>query len=179
MRILPYRPLRTGVIITGNEVYYGLVQDAFEDILRPKLTKFGAEILGFRKCPDEAETLRSAILDFQEKGAELILLTGGMSVDPDDVTPAAIRASGARAVTQGYPMQPGNMLTPAYLGKTVLVGVPGASMHAKITSLDVILPRIFAGVEIRGEDVAAFGSGGFCLGCKTCTWPVCYFGFSQ
>ena len=178
MRVLPYRALKTGVVITGSEVYYGRIKDAFEPILTEKLNNFGAQILGFTKCPDDAGMLRRTIDGFLAQGAELILLTGGMSVDPDDLTPAAIRETGARMVTQGYPMQPGNMLTVAYLEKTVLIGVPGASMHAKVTSLDVFLPRVFAGVEIKAEDVASFGEGGFCLGCKVCTWPVCYFGFA-
>ena len=176
LSVRPYRPLKAGAVITGSEVYYGRIPDAFEPILRKKLEAFHAEILGFTKCPDDEERILSAVNAFVEQGAELILLTGGMSVDPDDVTPTAIRRSGARLVTQGYPMQPGNMLTVAYLGETVLMGVPGASMHSKVTSLDVFLPRVFAGVEIREEDVAAFGEGGFCSGCKVCTWPMCYFG---
>ena len=120
----------------------------------------------------------SAARAYLAQGADLILFTGGMSVDPDDLTPTAIRQTGARLVTQGYPMQPGNMLTIAYLEKTALIGVPGASMHSKITSLDVFLPRVFAGVEIRAEDVASFGHGGLCMNCKNCTWPRCYFGLS-
>lgn len=177
LSVKPYRPLKTGVVITGGEVYYGRIQDAFEPILTPKLRAFGAELLGFTKCPDELEKILAAVGDFLSRGAELILLTGGMSVDPDDLTPTAIRRTGARLVTQGYPMQPGNMLTVAYLEKTALVGVPGASMHSRTTSLDVFLPRLFAGIELRAEDVASFGEGGFCMGCKVCTWPSCYFGF--
>ena len=114
--------------------------------------------------------------DFLTRGAELILLTGGMSVDPDDVTPTAIRECGGRFVTQGVPMQPGNMLTIAYAGNTVLVGVPGASMHSPVTSLDVFLPRIFAGIEITKEEIAGYGEGGLCWNCGTCTFPVCSFG---
>jgi molybdopterin biosynthesis enzyme len=99
-----------------------------------------------------------------------------MSVDPDDVTPRPSRRTGARAVVQGVPMQPGNMLNIAYLGDTVLVGVPGASMHSKVTSLEVFLPRIFAGVEITEKEIPGYGEGGLCMGCKVCTYPKCYFG---
>ena len=106
-------------------------------------------------------------------------MTGGMSVDPDDLTPTAIRSTGARLVTQGVPMQPGNMLTMAYLGNTMLIGVPGASMHSPVTSLDVFLPRIFAGLEIKAEDIAGFGEGGFCMGCKECRYPICHFGIKE
>jgi molybdenum cofactor synthesis domain-containing protein len=177
MTVAPYRALKTGVVITGSEVYYGRIKDAFQPILTEKLEAYGAEILGFTKCPDDQDMIISAVNAFLEQGAELILLTGGMSVDPDDLTPTAIRMTGAKVVTQGFPMQPGNMLTVAYLGKTALIGVPGASMHSKVTSLDVFLPRVFAGIELKSEDVAGFGEGGFCMGCKECTWPKCYFGF--
>ena len=176
MRVAPYKKLSAGVVITGSEVYYGRIKDAFEPILTKKLDAFGAEKLGFTKCPDDLDMIKAAIDDYLKKGADLILLTGGMSVDPDDLTPTAIRETGGRFVTQGYPMQPGNMLTIAYKGKTAIVGVPGASMHSKTTSLEVFLPRIFAGLEIKAEDVAAFGDGGLCSGCKECTWPRCYFG---
>lgn len=175
--VRPYRGLKAAAVITGSEVYYGRIKDAFEPILTEKLNNFGADILGFAKCPDDTDAILSAVNGFLARGAELILLTGGMSVDPDDLTPGAIRRTGARVVTQGFPMQPGNMLTVAYLGEAVLIGVPGASMHSKVTSLDVFLPRVFAGVEIKAEDVAGFGEGGFCAGCGECTWPKCYFGF--
>ena len=137
---------------------------------------YNADLLGFTKCPDDLEMILTAINAFVARGAELILLTGGMSVDPDDVTPLAIRNCGATLITQGVPIQPGNMLTMAYLGKTMLIGVPGASMHSPITSLEVFLPRVFAGVEITREEIADYGEGGFCIGCKECTFPVCYFG---
>ena len=174
--VMPLRPLKTSIIITGSEVYTGRIPDKFEPILRKKLGAFGADILSVTKCPDDLDTLLSAIDSCIASGAELILMTGGMSVDPDDLTPTAIRQTGARLVVRGVPMQPGNMLTMAYLGETLLIGVPGATMHAPVTSLDVFLPRIFAGIEITKADTASLGEGGLCLGCKACTYPVCYFG---
>lgn len=176
LTVLPYKPLKTGIIITGSEVYSGRIQDRFEPILREKLAKFGGEVLGAEKCPDDLERIQEALDRFLSMGAELVLLTGGMSVDPDDLTPTAIWRSGARRVCQGVPMQPGNMLTIGYLENTTLVGVPGASMHSKTTSLDVFLPRIFAGLEIRGETLSAYGDGGLCMNCDDCTYPRCYFG---
>lgn len=176
LSVMPYQPLRCGVIITGSEIYYGRIPDAFESVMRGKLPKFGAEILGFTKCPDDLDAILAAIEAFRGRGAELILLTGGMSVDPDDVTPTAIRRCGARLVTQGVPMQPGNMLTVAYLDNTTLIGVPGASMHSPTTSLDIFLPRVFAGLELTREELIAHGEGGFCMGCAVCHWPICYFG---
>lgn len=176
MSVLPFRPLKTAVIITGSEVYEGLIEDRFEPVLRAKLPAYGAQIIGVRKCPDELDRLLEAMEGFLAQGAELLLMTGGMSVDPDDLTPTAIRQSGARLVTQGVPMQPGNMLTLAYRGRAAIIGVPGASLHAKVTSLDVFLPLIFAGVELRPQDIAALGDGGLCLGCESCIFPRCAFG---
>ena len=176
LSIKPFKPLKCGVIITGSEIYYGRIQDKFEPIMRKKLDAFGAQQLGYVKCPDDLTAILDAIASFRAQGAELILLTGGMSVDPDDLTPTAIRSCGAQLVVQGMPMQPGNMLTIAYLDETVLIGVPGASMHSPVTSLDVFLPRIFAGVRIRREDTLILGEGGFCRGCKECHYPMCYFG---
>lgn len=177
--VLPFKALQCGVIITGSEVYYGRIQDKFEPVMRKKLHSFGAELLGVTKCPDDLDMLLGAINSFKIQGAELILLTGGMSVDPDDLTPSAIRQSGAEIITQGVPMQPGNMLTMAYLGDMMLVGVPGASMHSPITSLDVFLPRIFAGLKITKEEIPGYGEGGLCMGCTECRYPICYFGRSS
>ena len=179
LTVKPYGTKKAAMIITGSEIYYGRIQDAFEPILRKKLEAFDAEVLGVTKCPDDTEMILSAIGKFREQGADLILLTGGMSVDPDDVTPTAIARSGARVAVRGVPMQPGNMLNVAYLENTVLVGVPGASMHSPVTSLDVFLPWIFAGREITKEAVSGCGDGGLCLGCKECRWPNCYFGFGR
>ncbi len=178
LSVLPYKPLRAGVIVTGSEVYYGRIEDKFIPIMSKKLAYYGAEQLGSVKCPDELPTISAAIDGFLRRGAELILLTGGMSVDPDDLTPTAIRNTGARVVAQGVPMQPGNMLMLAYLGQTLLVGVPGASMHSKTTALDYFLPRIFAGLEIRKEDIAGLGEGGLCAVCSECAFPNCTFGRS-
>lgn len=174
--VLPFRPLKTGVIITGGEVYYGRIQDGFEPVLTPKLRGYGASLLGFTKCPDDLEAILAAAADFRARGAELLLFTGGMSVDPDDVTPTAIRAMAEELVTQGVPMQPGNMLTIAYAGDCVLLGVPGASLHSPVTSLDVFLPRIFAGVKITREEIAGYGEGGLCRNCPVCQYPNCAFG---
>ena len=178
MAVRPFLPLRCGVVITGSEVYYGRIQDKFEPVMKAKLQSYGAQLLGFVKCPDDLDMILEAVQSFKEQGADLILLTGGMSVDPDDLTPTAIRRSGAELVTQGVPIQPGNMLTMAYLGDTMLIGVPGASMHYKTTSLDIFLPRIFTGMRITKEEIAEYGVGGFCMFCAECTYPRCYFGFS-
>ena len=178
LTIRPYLPLRAGLIITGTEVYTGRVEDLFEPVLRGKMAQYGAKVLGLQKCPDDPAHIQKAAEDFLEQGADLILFTGGMSVDPDDVTPLAIRKTGAVVVSQGLPMQPGNMLMLAYLEDTALIGVPGAAMHRKITSLDVILPRIFTGETLKTADLLQLGEGGLCLDCTPCGYPACYFGRS-
>ena len=177
--VKPYTVKRVGAVITGSEIYNGRIKDAFEPILRRKVERFGAELERVTICDDNLEMIMGAISDYINSGLELILLTGGMSVDPDDLTPTAIRESGANVLTQGVPMQPGNMLTIAFLDGAALIGVPGASMHAPVTSLDVFLPRIMAKVAISPDEISGFGEGGFCLSCKICKYPACYFGVSK
>ncbi|GAG56474.1 unnamed protein product, partial [marine sediment metagenome] len=140
-----YKKLKVAIITTGNEVYKGLIQDGFGPLLKEKFSYFGAELQGQTFCPDNIEEIKKAILQFRKQGADLIALSGGMSVDPDDLTPGAIRESGAKVVTYGVPVQPGNMFMLAYLGKTALIGIPGASLSYKNTILDIVLPRIFIG----------------------------------
>jgi len=137
---------------------------------------FGAHVLGHTYCPDELGMIDQAIKKYKSEGADLIVLTGGMSVDPDDLTHQAIRDSGAEVITYGVPAQPGNMFMLAYLDKTALMGVPGAAIYFKTTVLDLVLPRVFAGESLSKSDFARMGEGGFCLNCDTCTYPRCYFG---
>lgn len=171
-----FKKLKVGIIITGDEVYYNRIQDRFEPVLTQKFKRFNPEILGFIKCPDDLGKINEALDEFLDKGADLVIFTGGMSVDPDDLTPTAIRESGAEIITQGIPMQPGNMLTVGKLDNTYLVGVPGASIHAPTTSFDVFMPRLFAGIELKKADFVELGEGGLCINCKTCHYPICYFG---
>ncbi|RNC29203.1 MAG: CinA-like protein [Candidatus Dichloromethanomonas elyunquensis] len=174
--VKPYQKLKAGIIITGNEVFKGRIEDKFGPVIRRKIEDDNTEILGEVYCPDEMSKLNEAIESFLKKGSDLIILTGGMSVDPDDLTPGAIKNSGARIVTYGAPVQPGNMFMMAYLNQTVLLGVPGAAIYHKTTILDVVLPRIFAGEILTREDFIKMGEGGFCLGCERCRYPMCYFG---
>lgn len=177
LSVRPYRPLKCGLVITGDEVFYGRIPDLFEPVMRRKVQAFGGVFLGAAKAPDQLSAIQEAIAGFLAQGAELVLLTGGMSVDPDDLTPTAIRATGAQVITQGVPMQPGNMLMLASLPSTTLMGVPGGALQGKTTAVDVFLPRIFAGVPPSAQEVARQGKNGFCLGCAQCHYPVCYFGF--
>lgn len=155
-----FKKLKVGCIITGDEVYYGRIKDAFRPVLREKLAEFGAEVLGYEFLPDDEERIVATFETFKEKGADLVIFTGGMSVDPDDITPRAIRKTGADVIVQGIPMQPGNMLMVARCGETYLMGVPGASIHSKMTSFDFFLPRVFAGIDLKREDFLEMAEGG-------------------
>jgi molybdenum cofactor synthesis domain-containing protein len=168
--------LKVGILITGSEIYTGRIQDKFEPVLRKKLSQYDAEIIGCRICDDDLPMLEAALREQLEAGADLILMTGGMSVDPDDLTPTAIRNVGANIITHGMPSQPGNMLLVGYAGKTCIVGVPGAAVKLPTTTLDVVLPQIFAGVPFTKEDFVRLGDGGFCQSCGACHWPNCTFG---
>lgn len=175
-QVKKFENLKVGIIITGDEVYYGRIQDKFEKVLRRKLSDYDCEILDVKFCPDDLEKIQEALDFYLENDADLVIFTGGMSVDPDDLTPTAIRNSKAEMIFQGVPIQPGNMLTVGKLENTYLVGVPGASINAPITSFDILLPRLFAKVEIKREDFMKMGEGGLCQNCEDCTYPVCYFG---
>lgn len=173
--VKPYDKLKVGIVITGSEVFYGKIDDKFGPVIKKKLKYYNTKILGQTYCPDEISKLDEAVASFLEMGADLIILTGGMSVDPDDLTPGAIKNTGAKVITYGVPVQPGNMSMIAYLDETVLLGVPGAAIHSKTTFLDVVLPRIFARDILTKEDFIDMAEGGFCLGCEVCRYPKCSF----
>jgi molybdenum cofactor synthesis domain-containing protein len=173
--IKKYKKLRAALITTGNEIYKKRIQDKFGPVIRKKLEFFNAQYLGQNFCPDVIEEIKNEIFHAKQQEADLIILTGGMSVDPDDLTPGAIRESGAKIVTYGAPVQPGNMFMMAYLGETVLLGVPGCAMYYRTTILDVVLPRIFIGEILTKEDFIKMGEGGFCLNCEVCRYPQCFF----
>ncbi|HHX36847.1 MAG TPA: molybdopterin-binding protein [Clostridiaceae bacterium] len=166
--IAPYRPLKTAMVITGGEIYSGRIKDAFAPILRKKIAHYGGVELGATICPDDVEFISNAVKSYANQGADLILMTGGMSVDPDDVTPTVIRSLADKFLFQGLPVQPGNMLTVGYMETTMLVGVPGASMHSPVTSLDLFLPMIYGGVPFSQADAISMGEGGLSI-CRH--WP--------
>lgn len=172
----PYRRRRVGVTITGSEVYHGRVKDKFEPVVREKLARYPAEIVGVTICDDDLDMITAAAKRHLALGADLLIFTGGMSVDPDDLTPSAIRALGAQVVSHGVPAQPGNMTLAAYAGGTAILGVPGAAISLPTTIFDVLLPQIFAGDRLTKEDLVNLGDGGLCQMCQTCRWPNCTFG---
>ena len=172
----PYQARKAGVIITGSEVYSGRIQDKFEPVVRKKLAAYPGEILGVKICDDDLEMIISAAKGFLEAGADFLIFTGGMSVDPDDLTPTAIRQLGAEIVTHGVPSQPGNMTLAAYLGNVAILGVPGAAISLPTTMFDVLLPQIYTGERLTKKDLINLGEGGLCQQCKVCHFPNCTFG---
>ncbi|MEG6615784.1 molybdopterin-binding protein [Peptococcaceae bacterium 1198_IL3148] len=177
IKVLPLANLKVAAIITGNEVYYGRIEDKYRQILTEKVQQYGAGLVETVYQPDDSEAITNTILDLKAKGMELIICAGGMSVDPDDVTPDAIRATGAQVVTYGSPVLPGAMFMLAYLDDDVpLLGMPACGMYSKTTVLDLVLPRILAGEKLIRQDIANLGYGGLCSNCKVCHYPHCPFG---
>ncbi|CAH1231565.1 Putative competence-damage inducible protein [Paenibacillus allorhizoplanae] len=161
LEVKPFRKLRVGVITTGSEVFKGRIQDKFGPVVKEKVAQLGSEVVDQRFVSDDSEAIVGEIHALAALGVDLVLVTGGMSVDPDDRTPGAIKAAGARVVSYGTPMLPGSMLMIAYLGDLPIMGLPGCVMHDPYTSFDVLLPRICAGEEIVRTDITEMGYGGF------------------
>lgn len=181
LSVEPFRLRTAAVIATGSEVASGLIEDRFTPVMVEKLAAYGIETVMRATPGDERDDVVAAIGEALAAGVDLVLCTGGMSVDPDDNTPGAIRAAGARVVTYGAPVLPGAMLLVGYFdepgGRSVpVLGVPGCAMYSRATVLDLVLPRIAAGVPIERADLVRMGEGGLCLGCPECTFPHCPFG---
>lgn len=176
MRVVPYTLKKAVVITTGSEVFHGRIEDKFTPVLIEKLKAYGIEVVRHVVTDDGIDNVTAAI-NASREGADIVLCTGGMSVDPDDNTPGAIKASGAHIITYGAPVLPGAMfLLGYYEDGTPVLGLPGCVMYAKATIFDLVMPRIAAGIRLSKEDFVAYGEGGLCLGCKPCTYPHCPFG---
>ncbi len=177
LSLLPYKLKKAGVITTGSEVAKGRIEDRFTPVIEQKLAPFGITMTEHMVVDDEMDHLLEALAEMKKKDVDIILCTGGMSVDPDDNTPGAIRRSGAQIITYGAPVLPGAMFLLGYYedGRPVM-GLPGCVMYAAATIFDLVLPRIAAGVRLTKQDFVVLGEGGLCLGCKPCTYPHCTFG---
>jgi molybdenum cofactor synthesis domain-containing protein len=174
--VLPYTPMKIAIVTTGSEVYHGRIKDAFGPVIKAKVEEYGCEVIGQSILPDDENQITEAIAKWIEKGAEMVVCTGGMSVDPDDVTPTAIQKTGAEIVTYGAPVLPGAMMLVAYKGDIPILGLPGCVMYSKRTVFDLVLPRILAKQRLSFADIAAYGHGGLCMECEVCTYPSCSFG---
>ncbi|MGX8774209.1 MAG: molybdopterin-binding protein [Bacillota bacterium] len=178
LNVLPFLHKKVGIVTTGNEVFHGRIEDTFTPVVMEKVKAFGAEIIGHKYSDDANEHIEEAIRELIAEGADMILCTGGMSVDPDDRTPLAIRNVCGSVVTYGAPVLPGAMFLLAYYGdgNIPVMGLPGCVMYAYRTIFDLVLPRVFAGEILSKEDFDRLGQGGLCLDCETCTFPNCGFG---
>ena len=177
LSLTPWKLKTCGLITTGSEVAKGLIQDAFTPVIVDKLAACGITVTEHCLPGDDRAAITAAALDFHAKGVDLVLCTGGMSVDPDDRTPGAIKDTGAEIISYGAPVLPGAMFLLAYFADgTPILGLPGCVMYAKATVFDLVLPRIAAGVPISRRELKALGHGGLCLGCPECRYPVCPFG---
>jgi len=168
--------LKVGVIITGTEVYEGRIKDKFAPILKDKIQYYGGELLEIKYAPDNREKIEEGMRNLIEFGADIVLATGGMSVDADDVTPIAIKNISDKVVSYGVPALPGNMLMLAYFKDIPIIGIPAGALYCKITSFDLLFPRIMAGDKIQKQDIISLSHGGVCLQCKECIYPNCAFG---
>lgn len=180
LELKPFLPKKVGIVTTGNEVYSGRIKDTFTPVVVEKLKEYGGEVVSHVTWNDDDRKVTASILEMIEQGADVVICTGGMSVDPDDKTPLAIRNTGAKIVSYGAPVLPGAMFLLAYYEKegrkAVIMGLPGCVMYAKRTIFDLILPRVMADDQVTGEELAALGEGGLCLNCPDCTFPNCGFG---
>ena len=173
----PYVLKRAGIVTTGSEVFSGRIEDKFTPVVVEKLQKYGIETTDIKIVDDDMEHIKNAILELKEKGCELIVTTGGMSVDPDDRTPGAIKQTGAKVISYGAPVLPGAMFCLAYFEDgTPILGLPGCVMYAKSTIFDLMLPRVAAKIPVTRRDITSLGHGGLCLGCAECRYPACSFG---
>jgi hypothetical protein len=166
----------TGLVITGNEVYHGLIEDRFAPILSEKIRALGSKVGGITFAPDDAVKISAAIQSLIDRGCDLLMLSGGMSVDPDDVTRKGIRRAGATEMHYGAAVLPGAMFLVAYIGDIPLLGVPACGLYHRTTVLDLVLPRILAGERIGKAQLAFLGHGGLCRDCEDCVYPHCPFG---
>ncbi|NLF34393.1 MAG: molybdopterin-binding protein [Clostridiales bacterium] len=177
LELLPWKLRTAGLVVTGGEVVSGLVEDTFTPVILDKLAAYGILVQVRRLPGDDMEAIAGAILDCKAQGVDIILCAGGMSVDPDDRTPGAIKQAGVRVVAYGAPVLPGAMFLLGYFEDgTPVMGLPGCVMYAGATIFDLVLPRVAAGVPVSRADLVRLGHGGLCLGCAQCHYPICPFG---
>ncbi len=175
-RVRPLRRANAGILITGSEVYSRLIEDQFEPLLRRKMEAVGARVLRVAFAPDEIGIIAGEVRRLLSEGADLLLITGGMSVDPDDVTRQAVIEAGGTDLLYGAPVIPGAMFMIATIGSVPVLGVPACGLYHETTIFDLVLPRVLAGERLSRREIAALGHGGLCLHCGECRYPRCPFG---
>jgi molybdenum cofactor synthesis domain-containing protein len=173
IQIKPLRPWRVGMVTTGSEVYHGRITDTFGPVIRQKFTDLGSEVFAQILVSDDRGRTVAAIRRLIAEGAEMVVATGGMSVDPDDQTPGSVRAAGGDLVAYGAPVFPGAMFMRAYIGRVPILGLPGCVMYFEATIFDLIVPRLLAGESVRRRDIVVLGHGGSWAACPECRYPRC------
>lgn len=176
LNVRPYKKYKVGIITTGNEVFYGRIEDKFGPVILEKLKPYNSEIIGQALCPDDKEIIKEKAREFLDKGATMIIFTGGMSVDPDDMTPTSIIELGGELISYGAPVLPGSMFLLSYLGDIPMMGLPGCVMFAKKTVFDLVLGRVMTGEKLTKADIMRYATGGLCQSCEICHYPNCTFG---
>ncbi len=176
LAVKPFRPARVGAVITGSEIYEGLMPDGFDQTVGAKIRQMGCELAAKRLAPDDPAFIARTILELKDLGCEIILTTGGLSVDPDDVTRQGVRKTGARTVFYGTPVLPGAMFLYSILDNCVILGLPACVYYHHVTVFDLIFPRILAGESVSAAEISEMGHGGLCLNCEVCRYPACPFG---
>lgn len=176
IEVKPMAEWPIGVVTTGSEVYGGLIKDEFGPVVEKKFSELGGSVMRQVLVSDDRDMTVKAILELIDEGAKMVVVTGGMSVDPDDRTPASIRATGAEVIAYGAPVFPGAMFMLAYKNDVPIIGLPGCVMYHKATIFDLVVPRILAGETVTLQDIQNMGHGGFCAGCPECRYPLCGFG---
>lgn len=174
--IEPLRSMKVGIVTTGNEVFYGRIKDQFGPVIKKKVDELNCTVINQYFSKDDSDMIADLIRTLIDEGADIITVTGGMSVDPDDVTPLGIKKAGAEIISYGAPVLPGAMFLLAYINKIPVVGLPGCVMYSKRTIFDLIVPRLVAGERISKKDITVLGHGGMCNNCDVCTFPNCGFG---
>lgn len=176
LEVAPFRKLRVGGVATGSEIYKGLIKDEFDEYVSCKAVEYGCEFVKKIVVPDDAEAIAGAICELKEMGCELILTSGGLSVDPDDVTRMGVRRAGAKIIAYGSPILPGAMFLYAEMDNVRILGLPACVFYFPTTVYDLFLPRVLADEPVNKETIAAMGHGGLCMNCETCRYPACSFG---
>lgn len=176
LEVKPLQTLRVGIVVTGSEVFYGRIQDKFAPVLQQKIEALGGTCIKTLFTPDDIQQIHVCITELLEMGAELIMVSGGMAVDADDVTPKAIERTAEEVVSYGSPVLPGAMFMVAYANEVPILGIPACGMVSKTTVLDVVLPRIFAKEKVTKKEIVSLAHGGLCLGCDICGYPICPLG---
>ncbi|MCG8634173.1 MAG: molybdopterin-binding protein [Desulfobacterales bacterium] len=176
IEVKPFYRLKAGMVTTGSEIFKGLVKDGFGPVVRKKFNELGTRVFRQVLVPDDTGMTVKAIHGLLDEGARIIAVTGGMSVDPDDLTPASIKAAGGRIVTYGAPVLPGAMFLLAYIGDVPVIGLPGCVMYHSTSIFDLVVPRLLAGEILEKKDFSRMGHGGLCLNCSRCRYPECSFG---